>query len=31
MKENKKNLVVLENGLWEMKIGFAGDECPRFL
>jgi len=23
-------VVVLDSGLWEMKIGFAGDEAPRY-
>lgn len=27
---NNQETVVLDLGLWEMKIGFAGDEGPRF-
>ncbi len=27
---NNSKVVVLDSGLWEMKIGFAGDEAPRY-
>lgn len=31
MASETKNILVLDNGLWEMKVGFAGDEAPRYL
>jgi len=31
MSSEGKNILILDSGLWEMKIGFAGDEVPRFL
>ena len=31
MSLDNKNTLVLDSGLWEMKIGFAGDEAPRHL
>lgn len=31
MSHEAKNILVLDSGLWEMKVGFAGDEAPRFL
>ena len=31
MSSENQNTLVLDSGLWEMKIGFAGDEAPRYL
>ena len=28
---NSSKVVVIDSGLWEMKIGFAGDEAPRYI
>jgi actin-related protein len=31
MSGEPNRVVILENGLWEMKLGFSGDEAPRYL
>jgi len=31
MSAENSRVIILENGLWEMKLGFSGDEAPRYL